>query len=158
MALSRFDLYWSHSLTHVARGRSLNFQTLCLLIKARYNFKHIVFSYIIRADSFSGVCLFCISVRNEIYLLEIEMLDPVILVRYILFHFVHKSSIFGNWSCRYEGINSHAIWNYWTPSLFIYPYIILKVCKSFHNFYRIYPTILDIFRSIGLAILSLWQA
>lgn len=30
MALGRFDLYWSHNLTHVARGRHLNFQTLCL--------------------------------------------------------------------------------------------------------------------------------
>jgi hypothetical protein len=32
MALCRFDLYWSHSLTHGARGRPLNFQTLCLCI------------------------------------------------------------------------------------------------------------------------------
>jgi hypothetical protein len=32
MALGRFDLYWSHSLTHEARGRPPNFQTLCLFI------------------------------------------------------------------------------------------------------------------------------
>ena len=46
-------------------------QDLCflLLIKARNNFKHFVFSYIIRANFPRGVCLFCNFVRNRIYVL-----------------------------------------------------------------------------------------
>ena len=96
MALSRFDLYWSHSLTHVARGRPLNFQTLCLLTKARYNFKHIVFLYIIKANVSGGFAFFCISVRNEIYVLEIEMLEPVMIAIKHKFDFGYKPSLFAN--------------------------------------------------------------
>jgi hypothetical protein len=36
------------------------------------------------ANSFHWVCLFCIFVRNKIYVMEIEMLKPVVLARYLL--------------------------------------------------------------------------
>ena len=38
-------------------------------------------SFSIGANSFSGICLFCISVRNKIYVMEIEMLEPVFMER-----------------------------------------------------------------------------
>jgi hypothetical protein len=34
-----------------------------------------------RADPFHRICLFCISVGNKIYVIEIEMLEPVLLAR-----------------------------------------------------------------------------
>ena len=48
------------------------------MIKARCNFKHIVFSYIIKANFFEGgFAFFCNFVRNKIYVLEIEVLISV---------------------------------------------------------------------------------
>ena len=40
-----------------------------------------VISFFNRANSFYRVCLFCISVRNKIYVLEVEMLEPVLMAR-----------------------------------------------------------------------------
>jgi hypothetical protein len=37
----------------------------------------------IKADPFCRVCLFCNIVRNTIYVLEIEMLGPLVLARYL---------------------------------------------------------------------------
>jgi hypothetical protein len=34
-----------------------------------------------REDPFSGICFFCNFVRNKIYVIEIEMLEPVVLAR-----------------------------------------------------------------------------
>jgi hypothetical protein len=34
-----------------------------------------------RADPFSGICLFCNFVTNTIYVIKIEMLEPVVLAR-----------------------------------------------------------------------------
>jgi hypothetical protein len=34
-------------------------------------------------DDHFDVCLFCISVRNTIYAMEIEMLEPVFMARYL---------------------------------------------------------------------------
>jgi hypothetical protein len=42
-----------------------------------------VISFFNRANPFNRVCLFCISVRNRIYVMEIEMLEPVVLARYM---------------------------------------------------------------------------
>jgi len=42
-----------------------------------------VISFLNRANSFSRVCLFCIFVRNKIYVMEIEMPKPVVLARYL---------------------------------------------------------------------------
>jgi hypothetical protein len=36
----------------------------------------------IRANLFSGICLFCNFVRNTIYVIEVEMLEPVFMARY----------------------------------------------------------------------------
>jgi len=44
-----------------------------------------VISFSIRANLFHRVCLFCISVRNKIYVLEIEMLGPAVLARHLYF-------------------------------------------------------------------------
>ena len=41
-----------------------------------------VISFFIRANAFSGVCFFCNFVRNKIYVIEIEMFEPVVLARY----------------------------------------------------------------------------
>jgi len=43
--------------------------------------KSVLYCFLMRADPFSGICLDCISVRNKIYVLEIEMLGPVVLAR-----------------------------------------------------------------------------
>jgi hypothetical protein len=43
--------------------------------------KKSVISFLNRANPFRRVCLFCISVRNKIYVLEMEMLEPVIMAR-----------------------------------------------------------------------------
>jgi hypothetical protein len=40
-----------------------------------------VISFSIRANHFSWVCLFCIFVRNRIYVIEIEVLEPVFMAR-----------------------------------------------------------------------------
>jgi hypothetical protein len=53
-----------------------------------------VISFLNRANSFSRVCLFCNFVRNKIYVMEIEMLKPVVLARYLylarsLSHSIH---------------------------------------------------------------------
>ena len=53
-------------------------------IKARHNFKNIVFSDIRKANPFFGICLYCISVRNKIYVLKIEMVGPVVLASYVV--------------------------------------------------------------------------
>jgi len=45
----------------------------------------VVISFLNRANPFSGVCLFCISVRNKIYVLEIEMFGPVVVARNLYF-------------------------------------------------------------------------
>ena len=42
-----------------------------------------VISFSIRANLLFGVCLFCNFVRNRIYVMEIEMLEPVVLARYL---------------------------------------------------------------------------
>jgi len=42
-----------------------------------------VISFFNRANPFDRVCLFCISVRNKIYVMAIEMLEPVVLARYL---------------------------------------------------------------------------
>jgi hypothetical protein len=39
-------------------------------------------SFFNRANPFHRVCLFCIFVRNKIYVMEIEMPKPVVLARY----------------------------------------------------------------------------
>jgi len=41
----------------------------------------VVISFLNRANPFHRVCLFCISVRNKIYVMEMEMLEPVVLTR-----------------------------------------------------------------------------
>jgi hypothetical protein len=38
-------------------------------------------SFFNRANPFFGVCLFCIYVRNKIYVMEIEMFEPVLMAR-----------------------------------------------------------------------------
>jgi hypothetical protein len=43
--------------------------------------KKSVISFFNRANLFSGICLFCNFVRNKIYVIEIEMLEPVVLAR-----------------------------------------------------------------------------
>jgi hypothetical protein len=40
-----------------------------------------VISFLNRADPFSRVCLYCISVTNTIYVIEVEMLELVLLAR-----------------------------------------------------------------------------
>jgi hypothetical protein len=44
-----------------------------------------VISFLNRANSFSRVCLFCIFVRNKIYVMEIEVLQLVLMARYLKF-------------------------------------------------------------------------
>jgi hypothetical protein len=46
-----------------------------------------VISFLIEANPFDGVCLFCNFVTNTIYAMEIEMLKPVVLARYHKFDF-----------------------------------------------------------------------
>jgi hypothetical protein len=41
----------------------------------------VVISFLNRADPFSGVCLFCNFVRNKIYVIKIEVLEPVSMAR-----------------------------------------------------------------------------
>jgi len=41
-----------------------------------------VISFLNRANPFSRVCLFCISVRNKIYVMECEVFGPVSMARY----------------------------------------------------------------------------
>jgi hypothetical protein len=41
----------------------------------------VVISFFNKGKSISPGCLFCISVRNRIYVLEVEMLEPVVLAR-----------------------------------------------------------------------------
>ena len=43
--------------------------------------KKSVISFSKRADPFSGICLFCISVRNKIYVIEVAILRLVVLAR-----------------------------------------------------------------------------
>jgi hypothetical protein len=43
----------------------------------------VVISFLNRANLFTRVCLFCNFVRNKIYVMEIEMLKPVVLARYL---------------------------------------------------------------------------
>ena len=43
----------------------------------------VVISFSKRANPFDGVCLFCIFVRNEIYVMEIEVFEPVVLASYL---------------------------------------------------------------------------
>jgi hypothetical protein len=38
-----------------------------------------------RGNPFHRVCLFCNFVRNKIYVLEVEMLEPVFMARYMEF-------------------------------------------------------------------------
>jgi hypothetical protein len=55
----------------------------------------VVISFSVRANHFSRVCLFCISVRNRIYVIEIEVPEPVVLARYLessTFYFVVEIS------------------------------------------------------------------
>ena len=40
-----------------------------------------VISFFNEGKSIYRVCLFCISVRNKIYVMEMEMLEPVVLTR-----------------------------------------------------------------------------
>ena len=64
------------------------FATLLLSAIYHISFKPQIFTDIIffkRADPFHWVCLFCISVRNKIYVLEVEMLELVLLARYLQF-------------------------------------------------------------------------
>jgi hypothetical protein len=63
----------------------------------------IVFS--IRASPFSGISLYCIFVRNTIYVIKIEMLIPVVLARNHKFDSGSKSSIFGNLKCSHIIVN-----------------------------------------------------
>jgi hypothetical protein len=53
-----------------------------------------VISFFIEANPFSGICLFCIFVTNTIYVMEIEMLGPVVLARNHNIYFGSKSSFF----------------------------------------------------------------
>jgi len=46
-----------------------------------------VISFFNRANHFSPGLPFCNFVRNTIYVIKIEMLEPVVLARYPLFHF-----------------------------------------------------------------------
>ena len=55
-----------------------------------------LFAIFNRANRFSGVCLFCNFVRNRIYVMEIEMFEPVVLARNHKFDFGYKPSLFGN--------------------------------------------------------------
>ncbi len=56
----------------------------------------LVISFLNRANPFSGVCLFCISVTNTIYVMGIEMLGPVVLARNHNFDFGYEPSLFRN--------------------------------------------------------------
>ena len=49
-----------------------------------------------RANSFSGVCLFCIFVTNTIYVIQIKPFQVVFMARYHKFDFGRKSSLFDN--------------------------------------------------------------
>ena len=40
-----------------------------------------VISFLNKANLFTRVCLFCISVRNKIYVIENDVLEPVVLAR-----------------------------------------------------------------------------
>ena len=40
-----------------------------------------VISFLNRANSFSGICPFCIFVTNTIYVIKIEMFEPVSMAR-----------------------------------------------------------------------------
>ena len=42
----------------------------------------VVISFSKRANPFHRVCLFCNFARNTVYVLEVEMLEPVVLARY----------------------------------------------------------------------------
>ena len=44
-----------------------------------------VISFLIEANPFRRVCLFCNFVKNKIYVLEVEMLELVLLARYLYF-------------------------------------------------------------------------
>jgi hypothetical protein len=46
-----------------------------------------VISFFNRADPFSGFCLFCNFVTNTIYVIKIEMFEPVSMARYHKFDF-----------------------------------------------------------------------
>jgi len=53
-----------------------------------------VISFSKKANPFHRVCLFCIFARNRIYVMEIEMLELVVLARYLylakpLSHSIH---------------------------------------------------------------------
>ena len=58
-----------------------NFEYL-QFIKARHNFKNVVFSDIRKANLIFGLCLFCIFVKNTIYELLMEVFRPVLVARY----------------------------------------------------------------------------
>jgi len=49
-----------------------------------------------RANLFQRVCLFCIFVRNKIYVLEIEMLEPVFMARKHNFRSQFETFTIGN--------------------------------------------------------------
>ena len=64
-------------------------------------------SFLNRANPFSGVCLFCIFVRNKIYVIKIEVLEPVFMARNHRFDFSSKSSILGN--LKYSHISTNRV-------------------------------------------------
>jgi len=47
-----------------------------------------VISFLNRTNSFCGVCLFCIFVRNTIYVIENDVLEPVFMARYLKFGYI----------------------------------------------------------------------
>jgi hypothetical protein len=55
----------------------------CYISVILTTFQLVVISFFNRANPFSGVCLFCIFVTNTIYVIKIEVLEPVVLVRYL---------------------------------------------------------------------------
>ena len=58
-----------------------SWRTICNVSFILVTFQLFVISFLNRANSFSRVCLFCNFVRNKIYVLEIEMFEPVVLAR-----------------------------------------------------------------------------
>ena len=68
-----------------ARGSTLAVTDICYVSVILKVDSEPVISFFNKGKSFFGDLLFCNFVRNTIYVIEVEMLEPVVLARYLKF-------------------------------------------------------------------------